>query len=70
MSAPTCQSRPDGANLLPYRGGLKQPLSFSFGAIFFIEGSIVDIVDHDPRSNGSCGGRGGRTPRCLATFNF
>ena len=63
MSTPVGQSRLDEANLLPYRSGSKQTLSLSFKAIFFIEGSIVDIVDHDPRSNGSCGGSDGRTHR-------
>ena len=56
------QSKPDEANLLLYRGDLKQPLSLSFGIVFLIEGSTMDIVDHGSRSNESCGGRGGWDP--------
>ena len=68
--APAGQSRPDGANLLSYRGGSKQPLSLLFEVVFLIEGSTVDIVDHDSRRNGSCGGRSGWTSGCLPTLVF
>ena len=64
------QSKPNEANLLLYRGDLKQPLSLLFGIVFLIEGSIMDIVDHGSRSNESCGGRGGWTLGCLPTFAF
>ena len=69
LSAPAGQSGLDGTNLLSYKGGPKQPLSISFGVVFLVQGSTMDIVDHDPRSKGSYGGRDGRISRCFPTFN-